>query len=266
MIIYTFTFIYLSNQWFFFSLLHLVSWILTCSTTSVSESILDSKSFLDPISEFSLSDSFVNVCNFFCKDKYCLNIVSFFQILIIFDKTVHLPMTYYYSLYHCVTLYLMSTPLVRVDISFNANKSVFLWSIFSKYCLFSISSWSKSTLCKTSPISSFWKIYIPKIKSNYTDIVEFRLVALIDTLHLNAISWIVIQKIYISNIPVSNCTQKEFTTTCMLLNNVILPIWLKSDLFLRYRIEDLITPDYWSCSVLIILTNQLVTFMRLKAG
>ena len=95
------SFIYLSNQWFFFSLLHLVSWILTCSTTSVSESILDSKSFLDPISEFSLSDSFVNVCNFFCKDKYFLNIVYFFQILTIFDKTdvsVHLPMTYYYSL------------------------------------------------------------------------------------------------------------------------------------------------------------------------
>lgn len=37
----------------------------TSSTTSVSESILESKSFLDPISDFSLSDSFVNVCNFF---------------------------------------------------------------------------------------------------------------------------------------------------------------------------------------------------------
>ena len=162
------SFNYLSNLWFFFSRLHLAFWILTCSTTSVSESILDSKSFLDPISEFNLSDSFVNVCNFFCKDKYCLNIVYFFQILTIFDKTdvsVHLPMTYHYSLYHCVTLYLMSTPLVRVDISFNANKSVFLWSIFSKYCLFSISSWSKSTLCKTSPISSFWKICIPGTKN-----------------------------------------------------------------------------------------------------
>ena len=33
-------------------------------------------------------------------------------------------------------------------------------------------------------------------------------------------------------------------------------IWLKSDLYLRYSIEDLITPHYWSCSVLIILTNQ----------
>ena len=43
-------------------------------------------------------------------------------------------------------------------------------------------------------------------------------------------------------------------------------IWLKSDLYLRYRIEDLITPDYWSCSMLIILTNQSVTFMWLKAG
>ena len=35
-------------------------------------------------------------------------------------------------------------------------------------------------------------------------------------------------------------------------------IWLKSDLYLRYRIEDLINPHYWSCSVLIILTNQLL--------
>ena len=26
-------------------------------------------------------------------------------------------------------------------------------------------------------------------------------------------------------------------------------IWLKSDLYFRYRIEDLITPNYWSCSV-----------------
>ena len=43
-------------------------------------------------------------------------------------------------------------------------------------------------------------------------------------------------------------------------------IWLKSDLYLRYHIEDLITPDYWSCSVLKILTNQWVTLMRLKAG
>ena len=37
-------------------------------------------------------------------------------------------------------------------------------------------------------------------------------------------------------------------------------IWLKSDLYLRYRIEVLIyiTPHYWSCSVLIILTNKIV--------
>ena len=31
---------------------------------------------------------------------------------------------------------------------------------------------------------------------------------------------------------------------------------LKSDLYLGYWIEDVITPHYWSCSVLIILTNQ----------
>ena len=43
-----------------------------------------------------------------------------------------------------------------------------------------------------------------------------------------------------------------------------LSIWLKSDLHLRYRIVDLITPHYWSCSVLITLTNQIVTLMRLK--
>ena len=35
-----------------------------------------------------------------------------------------------------------------------------------------------------------------------------------------------------------------------------LTIWLKSDLYVRYRREDLITPHYWSCSVIIILTNQ----------
>ena len=40
-------------------------------------------------------------------------------------------------------------------------------------------------------------------------------------------------------------------------------IWLKSDLYLRYRIEVLITPHYWSCSVLIILTNKIVNIMRL---
>ena len=44
-----------------------------------------------------------------------------------------------------------------------------------------------------------------------------------------------------------------------LTNVVSKQIWLKSDLYLRYRIEDLITPDYWSCSVLIILTNHSVT-------
>ena len=41
-------------------------------------------------------------------------------------------------------------------------------------------------------------------------------------------------------------------------------IWLKLDLYLHNRIENLITPRYWSCSVLIILTNQIVTFMWLK--
>ena len=34
--------------------------------------------------------------------------------------------------------------------------------------------------------------------------------------------------------------------------------------YFRYRIENLITPRYWSFSVLIILTNQIVTFIRLK--
>ena len=33
-------------------------------------------------------------------------------------------------------------------------------------------------------------------------------------------------------------------------------IWLKSDLYLLYHKEDLITPLYWSCSVLIILPNK----------
>ena len=42
------------------------------------------------------------------------------------------------------------------------------------------------------------------------------------------------------------------------------PIWLKSDLYLRYRIEDLITPHYWSCSLLVILTNHTVTCIHLK--
>ena len=37
-------------------------------------------------------------------------------------------------------------------------------------------------------------------------------------------------------------------------------IWQKSDLYLRCRRKDLITPHYWSCSVLKILTNELVTF------
>ena len=35
-----------------------------------------------------------------------------------------------------------------------------------------------------------------------------------------------------------------------------IPMWIKSDLYLCYRTEDLITPQYWSCSVLFILTNQ----------
>ena len=45
-------------------------------------------------------------------------------------------------------------------------------------------------------------------------------------------------------------------------------IWLKSDLYLRHRIEVLIyiTPHYWSCSVLIILTNKIVNIMRLKVS
>ena len=41
---------------------------------------------------------------------------------------------------------------------------------------------------------------------------------------------------------------------------------IKSDLYLRYRIEDLITPHYRSCLVLIILTDQIMTFMRLYFG
>ena len=36
-------------------------------------------------------------------------------------------------------------------------------------------------------------------------------------------------------------------------------MWLKLDLYLRYCKEDLITPHYWSCSVLYILTNQIMT-------
>ena len=39
------------------------------------------------------------------------------------------------------------------------------------------------------------------------------------------------------------------------------PIWLKSDLYLRYRIESLITPHCWSCSVLhVILSTDLTKF------
>ena len=63
------------------------------------------------------------------------------------------------------------------------------------------------------PLSEKFTYQVPKIESKYTDNVEFKLVALIDTLHLNAISWIVIQKIYIPNIPVINGNQQEFTTT-----------------------------------------------------
>ena len=33
-------------------------------------------------------------------------------------------------------------------------------------------------------------------------------------------------------------------------------IWRKSDLYLLYRIEDLITPRYWSYSMLIIYIDQ----------
>ena len=38
----------------------------------------------------------------------------------------------------------------------------------------------------------------------------------------------------------------------------------KSNLYLCCCIDDLITPHYWSYSVLIILTNQIVTFTHLK--
>ena len=43
----------------------------------------------------------------------------------------------------------------------------------------------------------------------------------------------------------------------LVIQNSLPPIWLKSDLYLSYRIEDLITTHYRWCSVLIILTNQL---------
>ena len=42
------------------------------------------------------------------------------------------------------------------------------------------------------------------------------------------------------------------------------PIPLKPDLYLRYRIEDLITPHYVPCSVIIISTNQIVTSIRVS--
>ena len=39
-------------------------------------------------------------------------------------------------------------------------------------------------------------------------------------------------------------------------------IWRKSDLYLRYRIEDLITPHYWSCSCELCM-NFVVCILRL---
>ena len=46
----------------------------TCSTSFISDSILENRSFLWTISDFSLSDSIVNVDNFFWKNK-----VGFFK-------------------------------------------------------------------------------------------------------------------------------------------------------------------------------------------
>ena len=46
--------------------------------------------------------------------------------------------------------------------------------------------------------------------------------------------------------------------------SLIVSIWQKTDLYLHYRIEDPISPHECSCSVIIILNNQIVTFMRLK--
>ena len=60
-----------------------------------------------------------------------------------------------------------------------------------------------------------------------------------------------------------NLTVTKLQDLILLFLNSI-SIWLKPDLYLRYRIEDLTTPHYWLCSVLIILTNQILTFMRLK--
>ena len=54
---------------------------------------------------------------------------------------------------------------------------------------------------------------------------------------------------------------KKMQTCAFMPNNKHGPnlsIWLNSDLYVRYRLEDLILPHYWSCSVLIILTNQLL--------
>ena len=45
----------------------------------------------------------------------------------------------------------------------------------------------------------------------------------------------------------------------------ILSIWLKSDLYFRYRIEDPIPSHSWWCSLLIILTNKwLKVFRKLR--
>ena len=40
-------------------------------------------------------------------------------------------------------------------------------------------------------------------------------------------------------------------------------VWLRSEFYLHYHTVDLIIPRYWSCSVLIILTNQIVTSFQL---
>ena len=44
---------------------------------------------------------------------------------------------------------------------------------------------------------------------------------------------------------------------------IIKSVWKRSEFYLRYHTVDLITPRYWSCSVLIILTNQIVTSIQL---
>ena len=43
----------------------------------------------------------------------------------------------------------------------------------------------------------------------------------------------------------------KFSLSVVLVVAIHASIWLKSDLYLRYRIEDLITPHYWSCWALL---------------